>query len=132
MASDPSDPASKLWERARTILDEAQRIERELCRVRAVPLWVPPVDVLLTATEVWVLIALPGVENEGVEVALDGARLVVCGQRRVPPALARAAVHRLEIPRGRFERRIDLPPGEYELRRRDLVHGVLALGFARR
>ena len=128
MARDP-----KLWERARTILDEAERIERELLRVRPVPiLWAPPVDVLVTATETWVLVAVPGVEEECIEVALDGTRLVVSGHRRVPHALAQAAVQRLEIPRGRFERRIELPPGEHVLRTRDLVDGVLALGLARR
>jgi len=128
-----TDPKEKLWDRARTILDEAERIERELLRPRPTPvLWAPPVDVLVTRTEVWVLVAVPGVEHEAVEVALDGARLVVSGTRTVPAALCEAAVHRLEIPRGRFERRVDLPPGDYVVRKRELVHGVLALGLARR
>jgi HSP20 family molecular chaperone IbpA len=132
MASDPTD-RDQLWERARTILDEAERIERGLLRARPVPpTWAPAVDVLIAGSAVWVLVAAPGVEAEAIEIALDGARLIVSGLRRVPPALAQAAVQRLEIPRGRFERRVDLPPGAYELRRRELLHGVLALELARR
>ena len=128
-----SDPKHWMWERARTILDEAERIERELLRVRPVtPAWAPAVDVLETSTELWVLVAVPGVETDEIEVALDGARLIVSGVRTVPPGLREAAVHRLEIPRGRFERRVELPPGRYEISQREAVHGCLALNLRRR
>ena len=130
MASSPQDP---LWKRAHSILAEAERIEREFLRARPVPpSWAPAVDVLETRTEVFVLVALPGVDAEAIEIALQGPRMIIAGQRRVPHGLASAAVHRLEIPRGRFERRVDLPPGNYTLRRRELEHGVLVLCLARR
>jgi hypothetical protein len=49
------------------------------------------------------------------------------------PAEARAGfIHRLEIPHGRFERRITLAPGSYEVGRRDLVNGCLTLSLRRR
>ena len=129
-----SDPKHWMWERARTILDEAERIERELLRVRPLttPTWAPAVDVLETATEIWVLVAVPGVKIDEIEVALDGARLIVTGIRSVPPGLRNATVHRLEIPRGRFERRVDLPPGSYEIAQREAVQGCLALNLRRR
>jgi len=38
-------------------------------------------------------------------------------------------VHRLEIPHGRFERRVALPPGSYEVERKELVNGCLLLGL---
>ena len=128
-----SDPKNWMWERARTILDEAERIEREFLRVRPVtPAWAPAVDVLETTTELWVLVAIPGVEPGAIEVMLEGARLVLSGTRIVPPGLRQALVHRLEIPRGRFERRVDLPPGVYEITQREAVHGCLALNLSRR
>jgi HSP20 family molecular chaperone IbpA len=127
-----SDPKNWMWERARTILDEAERIEREFLRVRPVtPAWAPAVDVLETTTELWVLVAIPGVEPGAIEVLLEGARLVLSGMRTVPPGLRQALVHRLEIPRGRFERRVDLPPGVYEITQREAVHGCLALNLRR-
>jgi len=128
-----SDPKNWMWERARTILDEAERIEREFLRVRPVtPAWAPAVDVLETTTELWVLVAIPGVEPGAIEVMLEGARLVLSGTRTVPPGLRQALVHRLEIPRGRFERRVDLPPGVYEITQREAVYGCLALNLRRR
>jgi hypothetical protein len=36
-------------------------------------------------------------------------------------------VQRLEIPRGRFERRLRLPPGVYQIDRLELNHGCLVL-----
>ena len=49
----------------------------------------------------------------------------------LPAHLRRAAIHRLEIPYGRFERRIALPAGEFELLDRRLEHGCLALELRR-
>jgi HSP20 family protein len=38
-------------------------------------------------------------------------------------------IHRLEIPYGRFERRIELPPGRYDAVRRELIDGCLTLAL---
>ncbi|MEM7308594.1 MAG: Hsp20/alpha crystallin family protein [Planctomycetota bacterium] len=125
-----SDPKSWMWAQAKTILDQAERIEREVLRVRpGSPSWAPAVDVVQTASELWVLVAVPGVEADSIEVRLDGARLAVAGTRAVPAPFHRADVHRLEIPRGRFERRVELPSGRYELVQRELRLGCLALHF---
>ncbi len=43
--------------------------------------------------------------------------LRVAGHRVLPPELRNAAIHRLELPQGRFERRIALPAGRYSVRR---------------
>jgi HSP20 family molecular chaperone IbpA len=42
-----------------------------------------------------------------------------------------AIIYRLEIPYGRFERRIALPAGQYELVDRRLEQGCLTLGLRR-
>ena len=61
------------------------------------------------------LVALPGVAAQQVQAAIDGAELVVAGSRVLPRELRTAVIHRLELPQGRFERRIRLPSGRYEL-----------------
>jgi HSP20 family molecular chaperone IbpA len=38
-------------------------------------------------------------------------------------------IHRLELPYGRFERRIELPPGRYEVVQRELIDGCLTLSL---
>ncbi|MFD2378643.1 Hsp20/alpha crystallin family protein [Ottowia pentelensis] len=70
-------------------------------------------DVLETEHEVLIFVALPGVDARDVKAQLDGAALLVSGRRVLPPQLGRAAIHRLELPQGRFERRVPLPPGRY-------------------
>ena len=50
---------------------------------------------------------------------------VVAGLRRLPAAARGAAIHRLEIPHGRFERRIRLPAARLELDRSELANGCL-------
>ena len=39
----------------------------------------------------------------------------------------RTRIHRMELPHGHFERRIALPPGAYDLSRRELVDGCLTV-----
>jgi hypothetical protein len=56
---------------------------------------------------------------------------MVAAERSLPAELRTAAIHRLEIPHGRFERRIELPPGRYELERQGLVNGCLVVSLRR-
>ena len=76
---------------------------------------------LETEREVLVLVALPGVDPDRVEAVIDGADLVVAGSRVLPAALRTAVIHRLELPQGRFERRVRLPAGRYASVRPDGV-----------
>ncbi len=75
--------------------------------------------------EVLVVVALPGVKPDEVEVAIDGGDLVVAGTRTLPAELASAVIHRLELPQGRFERRLALPGGRYSDVRRTFADGCL-------
>jgi len=99
------------------MLARAERLHRQgfgLRRPRAhVPAWEPPVDVLETEREVLVIVALPGVNADRVEAAIEGPELVLKGTRTLPAELATAVIHRLELPQGRFERRLRLPNGRY-------------------
>lgn len=116
------------------MLARAQRLHREFFRpARAVallpPSWEPPVDILETEHEVLVLVALPGVKPEGIEAAIEDGVLVLAGLRILPPQLRTATIHRLEIPQGRFERRVRLPAGHYSDVRRSTVDGCLVISL---
>ncbi|MFO1303664.1 MAG: Hsp20/alpha crystallin family protein [Burkholderiales bacterium] len=123
---------TRLIDEAFDMLREADRLHRQFMTLalgRAGPCWEPPIDVIEDAHGFLVRVALPGVDAGDVEIRADGARLSVVGHR--PPAITGAAVHRLEIPYGRFERTIDLPAGRYELVERSLSEGCLVMKLRR-
>ena len=66
-------------------------------------------------------------DAERVEVVLDGNDLVVVGTRVLPAELQSATIHRLELPQGRFERRVRLPSGRYSAVSRSTVDGCLLI-----
>jgi HSP20 family molecular chaperone IbpA len=107
-----------MWAEAVEMLSRAERLHRRffqpLAGVAAMPAWEPPVDVLETEREVLVFAALPGVDPDQVETVIEDGVLVISGRRALPPELRTARIHRLEIPQGRFERRVPLPPGRYD------------------
>jgi HSP20 family protein len=122
---------SWMWSQACEMLARAERLNRELFRplgsVARLPTWEPPVDMLETEHEVLVLVALPGVNAERVEAILDGSELVVAGTRVLPSELRTAVIHRLELPQGRFERRVPLPAGRYSAVSRSAIDGCLLI-----
>jgi HSP20 family protein len=122
-------PPDWMWSEAFALLARAERLHREVFRpvgssARA-PAWEPPVDILETVGEVLVVVALPGVEADRIETAIVDGDLVVAGTRVLPRELQSAIIHRLELPQGRFERRVRLPGGAYRQPRRVMVDGCL-------
>jgi HSP20 family molecular chaperone IbpA len=92
--------------------------------------WEPPIDVLETDNEILIFVALPGVDPDEVEAVVAEGAIVVSGQRVLPEELRNALIHRLELPQGRFERRIALPPGRYTVSR-FAVNGCIVLRLAK-
>jgi HSP20 family molecular chaperone IbpA len=129
MARDPV--RDWMWSEACEMLARAERMHRELFRPGAtlerLPVWEPPVDILETEREVLVFVALPGVDPEKAEAAIQDGYLVIGGTRVLPPALRTATIHRLELPQGRFQRRLPLPPGRYSQVRRSSANGCLVV-----
>ena len=113
------------------MLARAERLHRQFFQpVRSgtrVLAWEPPVDVLETDREVLVYVALPGVASDAVEAAIDNGDLVLAGIRALPRELRTAVIHRLELPQGRFERRVRLPAGRYASVRRAQADGCLII-----
>ena len=98
-------------------------------RVAKPAAWTPAVDVIETEAAVLILVSLPGVAADAVEAALEGDSVLVSGRRTLPPELQTAVIHRLELPMGRFERRIPIPPGRYDGVRRDTRDGCLLISL---
>lgn len=126
-----------MWADAVDLLDQAERLQRQFFRLaanneRAQPRWEPPVDVYAGDDEVLVEVALPGVPPERMELIVAPGELVIRGERRLPQRPAGAELRRLEIPYGRFERRLALGPGQWELVGRNLADGCLQLLLSRR
>jgi HSP20 family molecular chaperone IbpA len=119
-----------MWSEACEMLARAERLHHEFFRlagsVSHLPVWEPPVDVWETEHEIVVLVALPGVESDAIETSIDGGHLIVTGTRFLPAEMRTATIHRLELPQGRFERRILLPAGRYSTAR-DFVNGCLLI-----
>ena len=121
----------RMWADACEMLSRAERLHRQFFEPRRsaasrLPVWQPPADVLETEREVLVIVALPGVDPGAVEAAIEDGALVVAGLRALPPELRAAAIHRMELPQGRFERRVPLPPGRYSAAvRRSFADGCL-------
>ncbi|MEI9988670.1 MAG: Hsp20 family protein [Rhizomicrobium sp.] len=117
-----------MWSEACEMLARAERLQQQLFEPGArSPQWQPPVDVLETAREVLIFVALPGVNIDRVETTIEGAALVLSGVRQVPPELRTAAIHRLELPQGRFFRRVPIPAGRYLDVRRTAADGCLVV-----
>ena len=114
-----------VWRRANDLLKQAERIHRNFLQIAATaqyraqhgrtPSWQPPVNVVETDENLWVISALAGVALDRVDVRLEGRDLVIAGERRLPQCCNEGELKLWEISLGRFERRIRLVSGEYSL-----------------
>jgi HSP20 family molecular chaperone IbpA len=128
------DTRDWMWSEALQMLAQAERLHRQVFRPVPGPRgasWEPPVDVLETRDAVLILAALPGVDPEQVEAVIDSGTLILSGERTLPDEMRTAVIHRLELPQGRFERRIELPPGRYSTVRSVSAHGCLVISLAK-
>jgi HSP20 family protein len=117
-----------MWAQACEAVDRAERLHRQFFhRAPATPCWEAPVDIFETDSLLTIVIALPGVNPDRVQVTLSAGVLIVSGERPLPEELRNARIHRLEIPHGHFQRRIELPPARFELSGRHLADGCLML-----
>lgn len=111
------------------MLDRADRLQRHFFRPGAArhPQWEPPADVLETRDAIWVIFALPGVAEEHLTITVQDDILMISGERRVPTPARDGLLHRLEIPHGRFQRRLRLPFPRIRIARHELRDGCLYL-----
>jgi HSP20 family protein len=124
------DPRAFMWAEACALIDRVERLQRQFFRPSLAgarqAVWEPPVDIYETERELCVIAALPGVEQRDLEVSIEGDVLVIAGTRRFPTP-GDAVIHRLEIPHGRFERRIRISANRLRINRSELLNGCLVL-----
>lgn len=122
-----------MWSEAVALMERAERLQRQFFRRAAAtatgPVWEPPVDMFETENELFILVALPGVPPEQVQIEHEHGALIISGTRPLPAGMRCASIHRLEIPYGRFERRLALPLGRYQYASQELAHGCLLIGL---
>ena len=121
-----------MWLEAVDRLSRAQRLHQQFFTLHqhmGGPAWEPPADVLETETEVLIFFALPGVDPDSVDAVIDGGTLLVSGKRLLPEELRTAMIHQLELPQGRFARRISLPPCRFDGVKRQASNGCLLISL---
>jgi HSP20 family protein len=129
------DPVNWMLSEAIDTLARAERLRQQFFSLQSTassrePSWEPPIDVLETERELLILVALPGVDPDQVVAVIEDGTLIISGRRVLPAELQNARIHRLELPQGRFERRILLPTGRYVVSR-FAVHGCVGLRLAK-
>ena len=129
------DPVNWMLSEAIDSLARAERLRQQFFNLQSragspEPSWEPPIDVLETDREFLILVALPGVDPDQVEAVVQDGTLIISGHRVLPAELGTARIHRLELPQGRFERRIALPTGRYAVSR-FAINGCIALRLAK-
>lgn len=121
-----------MWSNAVDLLDAAERMQRQFFQIapaRSGPCWEPPVDIIDNGHRLTLLVALPGVPADQFEVRVEAPGIVVRGERSIGASIGSGVIVRLEIPYGRFERRIVLPPGNYRLQDIQLENGCLRINL---
>ena len=124
------DPKTQMFAEACAMLKQAEQLHRQFFEpsrgnARAAR-WEPPVDVFETDAGLMIITALPGVAPEAVRAEIENDVLIISGTRPLP----KGRIVRLEIPYGRFERRIALS-NRLQLAARELKNGCLVLTFTK-
>jgi HSP20 family protein len=130
------DPRRWMWAEACAMIERADRLHRQFFQP-GIPgtqpaNWEPPVDIFENERELWIIAALPGVEAQDLDISIEADVLHIAGLRRLPATARGAAIHRLEIPYGRFERSLRLPQARLEVDRSELASGCLFISLSKR
>ena len=132
------DLSRLMWSEALSLLDQADRMHRQFFRPAAAraPTWEPPADVVETARYLRVTVALPGVAAETIAIAQVPDAVTISARRAFPVGASEsergARIRALEIPHGRFERRIGVSAQSFVLVEQRLQDGCLTLIFSRK
>jgi HSP20 family protein len=122
-----------MWTEACQLIEQAERLHRQFFRLGtprgARTAWEPPVNVFEDDEYFLIMVALPGVPPECVEVLTDSSSIIVRASCTAAFGAQVRTIRRLEIPYGYFERRIQLPAIAFELVQRELVNGCLILNL---
>lgn len=125
------DPAQWMWSQAVEMLEQAERMHRRFFRLTASqqprPTWEPPADVFEDDDTIVIVVALPGVSGDRIDVTCEPGALVIRAERPLPFSDSCSTVRSLEIPYGYFERRIPLAHAQLDDGTREVTDGCLIL-----
>ncbi len=77
--------------------------------------------------ELHIVVAMPGVRAEDVQMERTSGGIVVRAASRLPVPAGRSRILRLEIPYGCIERHIELPSDHFELKAQEFRDGCLRI-----
>ncbi|HEV2267937.1 MAG TPA: Hsp20/alpha crystallin family protein [Steroidobacteraceae bacterium] len=124
-----------MWVEACEVLDKAERLQRQFLRYLGpgidAAVWEPPVDIQETTEGLILLFALPGVVPEEISLSLQPTELIVSAMRPLKLSSPDAVIRRLEIPHGRFYRRIPLTGVPLKLTASRYENGCLEVRLTR-
>ena len=90
--------------------------------------WVPPVDVLEEKEHIRIVVELPGLKPEDVNISLEGNALTISGTKAQQAEERTERVHRYERTYGSFERSFTLPASvDAQHIKATYEHGVLTV-----
>ncbi|WP_027887891.1 Hsp20/alpha crystallin family protein [Meiothermus taiwanensis] len=111
-------------ERLQTIRQQLDELSRRFASKEALGEWVPAVDIIDENDHFRILVDVPGVKNEDLELKEEGQTITLAGIRHPQPG----GFYRQERPSGAFRRTLTLPeaivPGSAQA---SLKGGVLEL-----
>lgn len=94
--------------------------------------WRPSLDVLEATDRIAILVEVPGVAAEDLEVSVEGGAVTCTGRKRLAPPEHPVRFHRVEREQGRFERRVHLlHPVDTHQGTARLEDGLLVVEFPR-
>jgi HSP20 family molecular chaperone IbpA len=124
-----------MWAQACELLDRADRMQRQFVRYVGpgvdAAVWEPPVDIQETPDGLQFVFALPGVDPEQIDIRLEPNALTVSAVRTARLGASDSIVRRLEIPHGRFLRRIALAGARLRLAESRYLNGCLEVRLLR-
>jgi HSP20 family protein len=124
-----------MWAQACELLDRADRMQRQFVRYVGpgpdAAVWEPPVDIQETPEGLQFVFALPGVNSEHIDISLEQNALTVSAIRPARLGGANSVIRRMEIPHGRFFRRISLSGARLRVGDTRYVNGCLEVRLLR-
>ncbi|MBQ9358188.1 MAG: Hsp20/alpha crystallin family protein [Abditibacteriota bacterium] len=99
--------------------------------------WEPKVDIFETSSQLFIRIALAGVQKDSISITFSEAFdcLVLKGERKEPAFPNPVKYHRLEIYYGSFEKQIAIPSGIFvdpNTARADFNKGILTIELTKK
>jgi HSP20 family molecular chaperone IbpA len=128
-----------IWQRANALLRQAERIQRNFVQIAVSSQyrvsqgrsssWEPPINVIESDDVLWVIVAIPGVRQDRVQIVLRDNYLIVSGERPLPDCCTEGELKIWEVPLGRFERHIGpIGPGySLAVEKTSLQDGLLVI-----